>query len=66
MNREEKLKRLEEELKTAEEGLRHMAEEYAATRGGSAYGVEYYDIQIKVYQTMVKEIKEEMVRLKKS
>ncbi len=62
----EKIKKLEGDLKRAEAGLRHMAEEYAATRGGSAYGVEYYDVQTKVYQRMVEDIKEEIVRLKQT
>ena len=61
----EKLKRLEEELKKSEVGLQHMSQEYSETRGGSAYGVEYYEIQVKVYQAMIEDIKTEILRLKK-
>lgn len=64
MSPEEKLKNLEEELVKTEARLKHMAMEYAQTREGSAYGVEYYDIQVKVYQEMVANIKKEILRLK--
>jgi hypothetical protein len=62
----EKLKKLETELKKWEARLKHMAGEYAATKEGSAYGVEYYDIQIKVYQEMIEEIKKEIEVLNKN
>ena len=60
-----KLDELEIELRKNKERLRHMTVEYAATRGGSAYGVEYYDIQCRVLQSMIAEIEAEMVNLKK-
>jgi hypothetical protein len=63
-----KLEELEKELEKLEARLLHMAREYAETRGGSAYGVEYYEIQVKVYQAMIidvkKEIQKEKLKLK--
>lgn len=64
-NLEEKLKRLEDEQKKLEEKMKHMSAEYAQTRAGSAYGVEYYEIQVKVYQAMIADIRTEIVSLKK-
>jgi prefoldin subunit 5 len=60
----EKIEKLEKELEKYEEKLAHMSAEYAATRAGSAYGVEYYEIQCRVYQSMIEEIKEEIDKLK--
>lgn len=62
---EDKLTRLERELDDLEAKMQHMAMEYSETRAGSAYGVEYYEIQVKVYQEMVDNIKKEIVKLKK-
>jgi 50S ribosomal subunit-associated GTPase HflX len=66
MTKADKLKNLEAELKKYEEKWAHMSKEYAATRAGSNYGVEYYEIQCRVYQSMIEEIKEEIDKLKKS
>jgi len=63
--KEDRLKTLEEELKKHEAGLRHMSQEYSETRGGSAYGVEYYEIQVKVYQAMINDVKAEIFKLKR-
>jgi hypothetical protein len=60
----ERLEELEKELKKLEARLLHMAKEYAETRGGSAYGVEYYEIQVKVYQAMVEGVKKEILKEK--
>ena len=62
---EDKLKKLEEELKKLEEKMQHMATEYAETKAGSAYGVEYFEIQVKVYQEMISNVKKEIFELKK-
>lgn len=62
----EKLEELETELKKLEGKLEHMAGEYAATKAGSAYGVEYYEIQVKVYQEMIREVKDEIEVLNKN
>lgn len=62
----EKLEKLEEELRDLEKRLAHMASEYAATKSGSAYGVEYFEIQVKVYQEMVEGVKKEILELKKN
>ncbi|MFZ2152973.1 MAG: hypothetical protein WAV41_02845 [Microgenomates group bacterium] len=61
---DEKIKKLEEELVKLEEKSAHMASEYAETKAGSAYGVEYYEIQVKVYQSMIASIKKEILDLK--
>ena len=59
-----KVEELETELKKLEGKLEHMAGEYAATKAGSAYGVEYYEIQVKVYQEMIRGVKKEIEQLK--
>ena len=41
-----------------------MSQEFAATKLGSAYGVEYYEIQCKVYLDMISNIKSEIWQLK--
>jgi len=60
-----KLEQLKLELKKYQARYKHMAKEYAATKSGSAYGVEYYDIQCKVYLDMIESIQREIVELKK-
>lgn len=60
-----KLEELQAELVKLEERLGHMAKEYAETRGGSAYGVEYYEIQVKVYQAMIADVNKEIEKIKK-
>jgi len=60
-----KLERLEEELKKLEKQLLHMGTEYAQTRAGSAHGVEYYEIQVKVYQAMIIDVKQEILKLRR-
>ncbi len=60
-----KIEYLTAELKKYEERLRHMETEFAATKSGSAHGVEYYDIQCKVYADMIYDIKLELMELKK-
>lgn len=62
----DKLKRLEDELEKLEVRMQHMVREYSETRAGSAYGVEYYEIQVKVYQEMISNIKKEILELKRN
>ena len=61
----DKLAHLESELKRNQERLIHMSGEFAATKAGSAYGVEYYDIQCRVLQSMIEGIEREIFELKK-
>ena len=42
-----------------------MATEYSATKEGSAYGVEYYEIQCRVYQSMISDLQSEIDKLKR-
>jgi len=60
----QKMAELEEELGKLKEKLKHMSTEYAQTREGSAYGVEYYEIQCRVLESMIGGVKEEIERLK--
>lgn len=60
----DKIAQLEEEYKRYSEKLKHMSTEYAATREGSAYGVEYYDIQCRVLASMLEGIRKEIESLK--
>ncbi|KKR68353.1 MAG: hypothetical protein UU09_C0011G0030 [Microgenomates group bacterium GW2011_GWA2_40_6] len=61
----DKIVYLKNELKKYQKKLVHMAKEYAMTKEGSAYGVEYYDIQCRVLQSMVEGIEGEILELKK-
>jgi len=61
----DKIEKLEVELKNLEEKIQHMVIQYSETKSGSAYGVEYYEIQVKVYQEMIRNIKKEILELKK-
>ena len=60
----EKVKRLKRELKKYQGRLKRMQKLWSATRGGSRYGDEYLETQIKVYRRMILEVKREMERLK--
>ncbi len=64
MDKKEKLLTLEKELEIANKRYLHMLKEYSETKSGSAYGVEYYDIQLKVLESMVYDIKREIAILK--
>ncbi|KKQ69210.1 MAG: hypothetical protein US90_C0018G0054 [Candidatus Shapirobacteria bacterium GW2011_GWE2_38_30] len=46
----EKLKNLEKELDLYRKKLTQMQKDWSASRGGSRYGDEYLEMQIKVYQ----------------
>lgn len=61
----DKLAQLEAELEKYQKKYIHMSSEFAATRAGSAHGVEYYDIQCRVLQSMINGIKQEIFELKK-
>ncbi len=54
---ENRLKRLEEELKKYNKKLSQMKKDWAATKEGSRYGNEYLETQIKVYQAMIGDTK---------
>ena len=60
-----KLQKLQEELKNYQNKLKHMSSEFAATKEGSAYGCEYYEIQCRVLQTMIQDIETEIAKTKK-
>jgi hypothetical protein len=60
-----KLQSLESELKKYQEKFKHMSSEFAATKEGSAYGCEYYEIQCRVLQSMIIEIQQEILKTKK-
>jgi len=62
---EDKINQLELELKKYKAKLEHMSSEFAATKAGSAYGVEYYEIQCRVLQSMIESIQLELFELKK-
>lgn len=66
MDKKEKITKLNEQLEKLNKQYQHMLTEYSATREGSAYGVEYYDIQLKVLTTMIDEVKMEIVNLRKT
>jgi len=62
---EDKLTYLESELKKYKKQLVHMSSEFAEPKAGSAYGVEYYEIQCRVLQSMIESIQLEILELKK-
>lgn len=65
MDKKEKIANLTIELEKLKEKYQHILTEYSATKEGSAYGVEYYEIQIKVLDTMMQEIRMEILNLRK-
>jgi hypothetical protein len=65
MENEGKLKKLEAELEKYQKKLRQMQSDWSATKGGSRYGDEYLETQVKVYQEMILGVKKEILRMKK-
>lgn len=61
---ESKFCQLEEELKKYEAKILQLQKDFAATRSGSAYGSEYLEVQVKVYQDMIIQTKREILKLK--
>lgn len=52
------------ELVKYEKKLAQLRTDWGETRGGSRYGDEYGEVQIKVYQKMIEEVKVELSKLK--
>jgi cob(I)alamin adenosyltransferase len=57
-----KKERLEAELEKYQKKLEQMQIDWAASRGGSRYGDEYLETQIKVYKAMIEEVKKELLK----
>lgn len=62
----EKIEQLEKELEKYKADYQKMLQQYSETRAGSCYGVEYFEIQLKVLNTMIWETSQEIVKIKKS
>ncbi|MBU1117345.1 hypothetical protein KKD37_00040 [Patescibacteria group bacterium] len=60
-----KVKKLQKELRNYQDKLKHMSAEFAATKEGSAYGCEYYEIQCRVLLTMIQDTQAEILKTKK-
>jgi len=60
----DKLGKLEGELEKYEKKLRQLESDWAASKGGSRYGDEYLETQIKVYRKMMAEVREEIMSIK--
>lgn len=65
MDKKEKITKLTKDLGELKKKHQHMLTEYSDTKAGSAYGVEYYDIQVKVLETMMLELQTEISSLRK-
>ena len=61
-----KTEKLEAELAKYQVRMDEMVKNWSATKGGSRYGDEYLETQIKVYQSMIAEIKMELYKLKRA
>ena len=61
----DKLSSLNKDLAKYQKILSRLLKEWSATREGSAYGSEYLEIQIKVYQDMILQIRSAIAQLKK-
>ena len=61
----DKINNLEEELAKYQGKLEEMIRNWSATKGGSRYGDEYLETQIKVYQSMIAEVQTELQRLRR-
>ncbi len=56
-----KKERLEAEGEKYQKKLAQMMVDWAASKGGSRYGDEYLETQIKVYKAMIEDIRREML-----
>ena len=61
-NKEERLKA---ELLKFETKVKQLTKDWAETKGGSRYGDEYGEIQIKVYNQMIEDVKNELKKISK-
>jgi len=66
MDKKEKLQKLKEELQLNEDRYKKMLREFSETRAGSAYGVEYFEIQLRVLEEMIRNTKIEIIKIKSS
>ena len=55
---------LEEELVKYQKKMEQLIKDWSETKGGSRYGDEYGEMQIKVYSQMIAEVKEELKKIK--
>ncbi|MBU1130160.1 hypothetical protein KKE45_02455 [Patescibacteria group bacterium] len=60
----DKLQRLKKELKKYQSKLTQMQKDWAKSKVGSRYGDEYLETQIKVYNSMIQQIQQEILNLK--
>lgn len=61
----DQLDRLETELKNYQLKLSQLQHDWSISKEGSRYGNEYLETQIKVYQDMILQLKNEIFKLKK-
>lgn len=52
------------ELEKYEKKVAQLTRDWSETKGGSRYGDEYGEMQIKVYQRMIEDVKTELKKLK--
>ena len=62
---EDKKTRLRSELEKYQVKLNEMRKNWAASKSGSRYGDEYLETQIKVYESFIFDIQQELKSLKK-
>lgn len=60
----DKKQRLLEELERLQKKLSQLKQDWSETKGGSRYGDEYGEVQIKVYENMIGQVKEELKKMK--
>ena len=59
-----KKQKLQAELAECQKKMAQLCADWAESKGGSRYGDEYVEVQIKVYESMIGEIKAELVKIK--
>lgn len=52
------------ELEKYEKKVAQLTRDWSETKGGSRYGDEYGEMQIKVYQRMIEDVKRELKAVK--
>lgn len=52
------------ELEKYEKKVAQLTRDWSETKGGSRYGDEYSEMQIKVYQRMIEDVKRELKAVK--
>lgn len=60
----DKKEALLQELEKYKKKLEQLTKDWSETKGGSRYGDEYGEVQMKVYAQMIEDVKTELKKIK--